>query len=335
MTTLSSEEMLVQHKLQAAKFATAIRWILPVIFNVFAILVDVLVKRAYTQKEVDQPYFAYLLGIILFIYLGISIGGQWKKGLREYAVYIAPFYTGMMILLNVLNILTAKLAILPVLYFPAIDRVLAVLVQDAAYLFTCLVYSYRLLFIGWFFGAIVGVATGVLLGFSRVATYWIQPFIRTLGPIPTTAWIPLVLVAFPSVVSGSAFLIALAVWFPTTVLTSSGIANIQNSYFEVASTLGASKWYQIRRIGIPAALPGVFQGLFNGTCASFITLVTAEMLGAKYGLGWYINWQKEMMSYANVYAGLVLIAVSFCLIITGLFKIRNRLLVWQKGVIKW
>ena len=124
-------------------------------------------------------------------------------------------------------------------------------------------------------------------------------------------------------------------WFPTTVLTSSGIANIKNSYFEAASTLGAGRWYQIRHIGIPAAMPSVFQGLFNGTSASFITLVIAEMLGAKYGLGWYINWQKEMMAYANVYAGLMLIAVSFSLIISLLLKVRNRALAWQKGVIKW
>ena len=52
-------------------------------------------------------------------------------------------------------------------------------------------------------------------------------------------------------------------------------------------------------------MPHMFLGLFNGSCSSFITLVTAEMLGAKYGIGWYINWQKEMMAYANVYACLL------------------------------
>ena len=76
-------------------------------------------------------------------------------------------------------------------------------------------------------------------------------------------------------------------------------------------------------------------GLFNGTCSSFITLVTAEMLGAKYGIGWYINWQKEMMAYANVYAGLIIIAVTFFILITLLFKFRDHVLAWQKGVIKW
>ena len=82
-------------------------------------------------------------------------------------------------------------------------------------------------------------------------------------------------------------------------------------------------------------MPFMFIGIFNGTCSSFITLVTAEMLGAKYGIGWYINWQKEMMSYANVYAGLIVMSLVCFVVISVLFKLRDRLLVWQKGVIKW
>ena len=89
------------------------------------------------------------------------------------------------------------------------------------------------------------------------------------------------------------------------------------------------------KVGIPAAMPFMFIGIFNGTCSSFITLVTAEMLGAKYGIGWYINWQKEMMSYANVYAGLIVMSLVCFVVISVLFKLRDRLLVWQKGVIKW
>lgn len=141
--------------------------------------------------------------------------------------------------------------------------------------------------------------------------------------------------AFPSARSASAFLIGLAVWFPTVVMTSSGISNVQNSYFEVASTLGADRFWRVFRVGVPAAMPHIFLGLFNGLCASFITLMTAEMIGAKYGIGWYVNWQKEMMAYANVYAGLIVIAVLFYVVITLLFRFRDHILVWQKGVIKW
>ena len=173
------------------------------------------------------------------------------------------------------------------------------------------------------------------IGRSRRWSYWINPLIKLIGPIPSTAWVPIALVSFASSFQASVFLIALAVWFPTTVLTSSGISNVQNAYFEVSSTLGANTPQKIFKVALPAAMPSIFIGIFNGTCTSFITLMTAEMLGVKFGIGWYINWQREMLAYANVYAGLIIIAVSFSLIITLLFKVRDKMLGWQKGVIKW
>ena len=308
---------------------------LPVLSILLALACDILLPDSAQHPAAEHPYFTWALLIGLAVYviaLLISLG---NTKVRDKLSYSALFYAGAVLVLNILNLLTVKFAILPVLYFPSLDRVFGVLVEDSAFLATCLAYSARLLFFGWLGGAVVGMLTGIGIGFNKTFAYWVQPLVRVLGPIPSTAWIPLVLIAFPTAISASAFLIALAVWFPTTVLTSSGIASIPNSYFEVSSTLGAGSFYRIAKVGIPAAMPHMFLGLFNGTCSSFITLVTAEMLGAKYGIGWYINWQKEMMAYANVYAGLIIIAVTFFILITLLFKFRDRVLAWQKGVIKW
>ena len=309
--------------------------VLPILSIALALILDIVLPDNLQHPAAEHPYFIWLLGAALVVYLIFYAVSFFRPSLREKLEYKAYFYAGAALVLNILNLLTVKFAILPVLYFPSLDRVFGVLFEDSAFLAKCLAYSARLLFIGWFCGAIVGMLTGIAIGFNKTFSYWVQPLVRVLGPIPSTAWIPIVLIAFPSAVSASAFLIALAVWFPTTVLTSSGIAAIPNAYFEVSSTLGAGSFYRIAKVGIPAAMPHMFLGLFNGTCSSFITLVTAEMLGAKYGIGWYINWQKEMMAYANVYAGLIIIAVTFFILITLLFKFRDHVLAWQKGVIKW
>ena len=309
--------------------------VLPILSIALALILDIVLPDNLQHPAAEHPYFIWLLGAALVVYLIFYAVSFFRPSLREKLEYKAYFYAGAALFLNILNLLTVKFAILPVLYFPSLDRVFGVLFEDSAFLAKCLAYSARLLFIGWFCGAIVGMLTGIAIGFNKTFSYWVQPLVRVLGPIPSTAWIPIVLIAFPSAVSASAFLIALAVWFPTTVLTSSGIAAIPNAYFEVSSTLGAGSFYRVAKVGIPAAMPHMFLGLFNGTCSSFITLVTAEMLGAKYGIGWYINWQKEMMAYANVYAGLIIIAVTFFILITLLFQFRDHVLAWQKGVIKW
>ncbi|HWR44958.1 ABC transporter permease [Sporomusa sp.] len=308
---------------------------LSVLSIVLSIVVDIFVENAGKHTPVKHPYFIYLLACFLIILTTITITSYFNSKAKAWIEEKNLFVAVTFLFLNVLNIITKKLGLLPVIYFPSLDKILGVIVEDREFLALCLASSGKLLFTGYVFGAIAGFATGIAVGFNKSAGYWINPLIRVLGPIPPTAWIPLVLISFPTTFSASAFLIALAVWFPTTVMTSSGILNVQNAYFEVSSTLGAGKYYQIFKVGVPASMPHMFIGLFNGTCASFITLMTAEMLGVKNGIGWYINWQKEMMAYANVYAGLIIIAVTFSILITLLFKVRDHVLVWQKGVIKW
>lgn len=314
---------------------TRFKSLLPALAAAITLITAWLLPDSTQHPAAVHPYFSIFIAVALVVTIVLFFVSLAVRDFGKKYGGKAPFYTGVLVFLCVLNILTVKTATLPVLYFPSLDRIFGVLIEDAAFIGKCLLYSIRLQLIGWFCGAAAGILTGVAIGFNRHAKYWVYPLVRVLGPIPSTAWIPLVLVSFPTAVSASSFLIALAVWFPTTVLTSSGIASIQNSYFEAAATLGASKWYTIRKVGIPAAMPHMFIGLFNGTTASFITLVTAEMLGAKYGIGWYINWQKDMMSYANVYAGLIVMSVVCYCIITLLFKVRDKLLIWQKGVIKW
>jgi NitT/TauT family transport system permease protein len=72
-----------------------------------------------------------------------------------------------------------------------------------------------------------------------------------------------------------------------------------------------------------------------GLGASFLTLFAAEALGVKAGLGWYITWHREFTEYAKIYAALFIIAAVFSTIITLLFKLRDRVLSWQKGTIRW
>ena len=181
----------------------------------------------------------------------------------------------------------------------------------------------------------IALITGVTIGWFPHARYWGMPILKVVGPIPATAWIPLAMVVAPSAMFSAIGLIALAVWFPVTMLTASGISNTRASYLDVARTLGAGRAYLIFRVAIPAAMPNIFIGLFMGLGTSFLTLVVAETVGVKSGLGWYVSWAQGWAEYGKVYGALVIMAAFFSTIMTLLFKVRDRVLVWQKGVIKW
>jgi len=287
------------------------------------------------DPEPDTTCYLVLLGGILGLSLLLGVVQLFSAPVRRWANHMLPIVAGALGLLFVWEIMTSGFRLLPLPYFPSPASVLRNLLLDRELLFDSTWHSLVLLICGYVLGAVVGIVTGICIGWFNRARYWGMPLLKVVGPIPATAWIPLAMVISPKPIISAVGLIALAVWFPVTMLTMSGIANTRASYLDVARTLGAKPSFLIFRVAIPAATPNIFLGLFMGLGASFLTLIVAETVGVRSGLGWYVSWAQGWAEYAKVYAALVIMAVFFSTIMTLLFKIRDRILVWQKGTIKW
>lgn len=291
-----------------------------------------------THPEINSrgiPYFGYLMLLIAGWFCIVGITACIRKEYKVKYITKIKFYTVILLMLGLIDILTDKLMALPAVYFPSVNNVLASAIDEREMLLACTLYSVRLLFLGIIIGGTVGVFTGVLIGWSKTINYWIAPIARFVGPLPTAIWIPIALLVFPNLLSASVFIVALTMWFPTNVQTSSGIQNVTKGYYDVADTLGASTAYQIFHIAIPAAAPQIFVGIFSGVTASFISLMLAELMGAKYGIGWYINWKQQIMAYPNVWIALIILAILCYSTIQLLFILRKKFLGWQEGIIRW
>lgn len=265
----------------------------------------------------------------------LAVAGGWFVPRLARLGRLAPWLVALALAIAAWEIATAKLDLLPLPFFPSPQAFVEVYTDDWRRLGDSLLNSVLLLLRGFAIGAVVGFVIGVALGWSPKVGYWIHPIMRVVGPLPATAWLPLAFFVFPTSGSASTFLIALATAFPLAVLTWSGVAGVQTAYYDVARTLGANSRFLILKVAIPAALPHVFVGLFMGLGSSFAVLVVAEMLGVKSGLGWYLQWAQGWAAYANMYGALLVMALMCSALITLLFRLRDRLLAWQKGLVKW
>ena len=284
---------------------------------------------AYTT---EFGWFAFgVAGLLLVLGLAPGLTAPVSTRLRG----AGPWLVAIALVLSVWEVFTAKLGTLPPPFFAPPQSLVEVFVTDWARLLDSAWNSLKLLALGIAVGASVGFVVGVLMGWSRRANYWIHPVLRVLGPVPTTALLPISFYFFPSSWSTAIFLIALGTAFPVAILTWSGVASVHKNYYDVARTMGASQLFLVLRVAIPASLPQVFVGLFMGLGAAFSTLVVAEMLGVKSGLGWYLTWAQGWASYPNMYGALILMALLFSGIISLLFLLRDRVLSWQKGIVKW
>lgn len=302
-----------------------------------AIAEYLLVPNNSTNKN---PYY-YLA---LLVILGCAYGVFWihgviklklgdKKGYQKVR-YKAPLYAALFLLLAAYDYLTLKTGILTQPFVPCMNYILNAAWSDRDMIVTCTLHTLWLLFLGYFIGVALGLITGITCGYSKKCRYWVDPVIKFLGPIPTSTWIPIMMVVVTSLFGGAVFIIALGSWFAVTVASMTGIANVNKDYFEAAKTLGATQKQLIFRVAIPHAMPSIFQGCTQAMSSSCTAIMIAEMMGVKAGLGWYMNWSKSWASYDKMFAALFVICFIFTFVTKALDMVKRRVLRWQNGAEK-
>lgn len=276
-----------------------------------------------------------VLAAVVVVVVGWALVGLRVPRAGQRLRYWSWWYVAVALWFLVWEVTTAKTGRLVEPHFAPPEALLADAWEDRTLLWSSFWASTRLLLVGFAVGALSGFFTGLAMGWSKVAHYWIHPVLQSIGPVPAGTLLPLVFVILPTPHLGSVFMIAFGVWFPVAVLTRAGIASVARGYFDVAQTLGASSRFLVWRVAIPGALPSIFTGLFMGLGASLGALALAELLGVKSGLGWYIQWVKGWADYPKMYVA-ILIMVLFCrTLIVVLFRIRNRVLSWEKDLVRW
>jgi NitT/TauT family transport system permease protein len=176
---------------------------------------------------------------------------------------------------------------------------------------------------------ILGIAIGVLMGWSRVFRSLTFPILEILRPIPILAWIPLAILLVPGREAPIIVLTFLAAFFVTILNTLLGVRSIDQVYFRAARSLGFSNRAILVHVLVPGALPYVFVGLQIAMGACWFSLVAAEIVSGQAGLGYkvwetYYYVQYETMVIVMATLGLLGYLSSALVRIVG-----NRLMRWR------
>lgn len=302
-----------------------------ILSSVTALLVNWIVP---SRQPVNTPPYRVVLGLLALSLVVSYFTALRNPVFRKKLYHKAQFFFACGVVLTLWDLLTSKSALLPLPYFPSIAEIINVMFHDRVLLLRSTIYSMRLFFAGLITGTVLGLTTGIFVGWYRQWDYWLSPVIRVTGIIPAVAWLPIALLVFPNSFTTGIFLIFISSWFPVSSMMASGIISTQKSYFEAAKTLGADNHFLLFHVAIPNAMPSVFTGVMTACAFSFTTLIVSEMVGAKAGLGFYINWAKGWGAYSKVYGAIIIIAVEFALILTLINGIKRSILRWQRGIIR-
>ena len=164
--------------------------------------------------------------------------------------------------------------------------------------------------IGFTLAVLVGVPSGLLLGWFRPAFLAFNPLIQILRPISPIAWIPIAILWFHVDDRAPIFLIFLSSLFPITVASIAAVQNIQPVYVRAAQNFGLSRFDLFRRVIFPACLPQIITSLRISLGIAWLVVVAAEMIAVNSGLGYLIiDARNAGKRYDLVVAGMLMIGL--------------------------
>jgi ABC-type nitrate/sulfonate/bicarbonate transport system permease component len=133
--------------------------------------------------------------------------------------------------------------------------------------------------------------------------------IELLRPMPSVAIIP---VAILLLGIGDAMIVAVTVYaslWPVLINTIDGVRHIDGTLIDTGRTFGLARGRILWQIILPGASPYIVTGLRIGLSIALILVTTAEMIAGSKGLGFYILDEERGMNSANMYAGIVVVAL--------------------------
>jgi ABC-type nitrate/sulfonate/bicarbonate transport system permease component len=179
---------------------------------------------------------------------------------------------------------------------------------------------------GFGIAALAALGLGILAGLCVPLRLMVEPVIEFVRPIPPLAFLPMFLVWFGLGEASKIAFIGYTTFFPMFVAIAASVLRVDVMLLRAAASLGASRADLIRRVVLPAAMPGIIVALRVGVGLALFVIVGAEFMGADAGLGYFIMEGRAFFNPAQIVLGALLLGVLGSLINALLLAAEHRLL---------
>ncbi|MDF0520808.1 ABC transporter permease [Bradyrhizobium yuanmingense] len=183
--------------------------------------------------------------------------------------------------------------------------------------------------VGWLLGTAAGIAVGFAIGLSRLARSVGITFISALFPIPKIALLPLLILWLGIGEEPKIATIALGVFFSTAISVYSGVDAVPRNLIRMAQSFNVPFATIVRKVIWPGALPAILAGFRITASVALLLVVSAEMIGAQYGIGAFVLQAGNLMQTDQLLAGVVILSVFGLVVGKVIGWLEMRLLHWR------
>lgn len=192
-----------------------------------------------------------------------------------------------------------------------------------------IIASCRRVFEGFFIGATLGLSLGILIGLYKSLGEILNGFIGVLRPIPAMACTPIFIMWLGIGEASKIAVIVFGTFWPVLLNTVDGMKSTDKKLLELASVLEKNKKSVLLEIVLPSAIPSIFTGLKLGISRAWGCVVVAEMIAASVGVGYLIEYARNLSKPDLMLVGVAVIGIIGLLIDWLMTILQRKILYWD------
>ena len=178
-------------------------------------------------------------------------------------------------------------------------------------------------------GSVLGLACGLWLALSPMASAVPEPYIKALNSMPRIILAPIFSVWFGLGIASKVALGVTLVFFIVFFNVYQGVKEVSPVVLANARMLGANQRQLLRHVYLPSATSWVFSSLHTSVGLAFVGAVVGEYLGSSQGVGYLILQAEGSFDINTVMAGIVVLT-AFALVLDALVgRVEKHLMKWQ------
>jgi ABC-type nitrate/sulfonate/bicarbonate transport system permease component len=184
------------------------------------------------------------------------------------------------------------------------------------------------------FGLAVLLAIGSAIAMDRTPAVRraVEPLLVASQTIPVIALAPLLLLWFGFGLLPKVAIVVLVTFFPVCVALLDGFRSASPEAADLLRSYGATDDQVFRKLRWPTALPSLFIGLRISVVYAVIGAVFGEYVGAKDGLGIWIQLSAKSFRTDLVFAAIVVTSILSLLLYAIVGLVRKAAIPWAPGV---
>jgi len=163
--------------------------------------------------------------------------------------------------------------------------------------------------VGWIISTLFAVPIGILMGNFRFFEGLLEPFIDLIRYMPAVAFVPLTIL-WAGVGDTQKFIILfIGTFFQEVLMIMDNVKTVPREMIQVSYTFGLTKWETLRKVILPAAMPGIWDTFRITLGWAWTYLVVAELVAANVGLGYRIMRAQRFLQTESIILGILVIGL--------------------------